>query len=113
MKGFAFAALVTVAFTAGCGSSALPPAKFTDTKAAISAAEAVGAPNSPQGALHLKLAKDQLKNAEALIEEDEHEQARLVLERARADAELARLITEREQEQLQANQAMERVRELE
>ena len=99
-------------FAAGCGSSALPRAKLTDAQSAITAAEAVGAQNNPRAALHLKLANDQLKQAEALIGDDEHEKARLILESARADAEMALLITRSAQERAEAEQALQRVRDL-
>jgi hypothetical protein len=78
---------------AACGGSSLPPAKAADTQSSISAAEAVGADQHPQGALHLKMARDQLKQAQGLLEDGKDEEARLVLERANADAEVALMIT--------------------
>jgi len=82
--------LVTVV---ACGGSTLPPAKVADTQSSISAATAVGADQNPQGALHLKMARDQLKQAQTLIDDDKGDEARLVLERANADAEVALMIT--------------------
>ena len=76
-----------------CGGSALPPARIADTQSAISAAAAVGADNNPQAALHLKMARDQLKQAQALVNDGKDDEARLVLERANADAEVALMIT--------------------
>jgi hypothetical protein len=81
-----------VALVSACGSS-LPPAKAADTQASISAAAAVGAEQNPQGALHLKLARDQLQEAQRLIDAGKNKEARLVLERADSDAELALMIT--------------------
>lgn len=73
-----------------CGASApVPAAQRTETLAAVRAAEEIGAPNVPKAALHLKMARDQIQTAEALIRDDENEQATLVLLRAQADAELA------------------------
>jgi len=77
----------------GCGGSSLPPAKVADTQSSISAAEAVGADQNPQAALHLKMARDQLKQAQGLINDGKDEDARLVLERASADAEVSLMIT--------------------
>ena len=79
-------------FATACGSS-LPPAKAADTQASISAAAAVGAEQNPQGALHLKLARDQLQEAQRLLDSGKDKEARLVLERADADAQLALMIT--------------------
>lgn len=97
----------------GCGGSALPPAKVTETQSAISAAEAVGAESHPQGALHLKLARDQMQQAQSLLRDDQEEEARLVLERARVDAELALVLTREVRMRAEAQQALDQVRELE
>ncbi len=85
-------ALLTLSVVA-CGGTTLPPAKAADTQASISAAAAVGADQNPQAALHLKMARDQLKQAQDLIAQDRGDQAKLVLERANADAEVALMIT--------------------
>lgn len=95
-----------------CGSSALPPAKVTETQSSIVAAEAVGAANHPQGALHLKLARDQMAQAQALLRDDKDEEARLVLERARIDAELALVLTREMKARGEAEQAQRQVAEL-
>ena len=92
MIRFASCALVTLA-VAACGGSSLPPAKVGDTQSSISAAAAVGADQNPQAALHLKMARDQLKQAQGLLDDGKDEAARLVLERADADAEVALMIT--------------------
>jgi hypothetical protein len=92
MTRFASCTLIT-AFVAACGGSALPPAKVVDTQSSISAASAVGADQNPQAALHLKMARDQLKQAQGLIDDGKDDAARLVLERADADAQVALIIT--------------------
>src|SRR5258705_11548063 len=84
----AFATLVVA-----CGGSSLPPAKVAETQSSISAAAAVGADQNPQAALHLKMARDQLKQAQDLGNRDKGAEAKLVLERATADAEVAMMIT--------------------
>ena len=84
---------LVASFVVACGGSALPPAKAADTQASISAAAAVGAEQNPQAALHLKMARDQMKQAQGLIDDGKDEEARLVLERATADAEVALIIT--------------------
>lgn len=92
MIRFASTALLTTLVVA-CGGSSLPPAKAADTQSSISAAAAVGADQNPQAALHLKMARDQLKQAQGLIEDGKDDEARLVLERATADADVALMIT--------------------
>lgn len=92
MNRFASTTLFAVLAVA-CGGSSLPPAKVADTQSAISAAAAVGADQNPQAALHLKMARDQLKQAQTLNEDDKADEAQLVLQRADADAEVALMIT--------------------
>lgn len=81
------------ALVVACGGSSLPPAKAADTQSSISAASAVGAEQNPQAALHLKMARDQLKQAQGLANDGKEDEARLVLERATVDAEVALIIT--------------------
>jgi len=88
-----------------CGGSSLPPAKAADTQASISAASAVGAEQNPQAALHLKMARDQLKQAQSLMNDGKDDEARLVLERATADAEVALIITREAQAQANVKKA--------
>jgi hypothetical protein len=80
-------------FALACGGGSLPPAKVADTQASISAAAAVGAERHPQAALHLKMARDQLGQAQSLLEDGKDKEARLVLERAQADADVAMIAT--------------------
>jgi hypothetical protein len=77
----------------GCGGSTLPPAKVADTQASVTAAAAVGAESNPQAALHLKMARDQLRQAQGLLADGKDQEARLVLERAQADADVAMMLT--------------------
>lgn len=105
----------TVACTlliAACGGSALPPAKVADTQSSISAAAAVGAEQNPQAALHLKMARDQLSQAQGLINDGKNDQARLVLERANADAEVALMITREAQAEANTQKAQAEVQGL-
>lgn len=92
MMRFVSTALLTFSVVA-CGGSSLPPAKVADTQSSISAASAVGADQHPQAALHLKMARDQLKQAQDLLNNGKDAEAKLVLERADADAQVAMMIT--------------------
>lgn len=85
--------LACVVGLVACGGSQLPPSRMADTQAAVSAATAVGAEQHPSAALHLKMARDQLQEARGLVDRGKDDQAKLVLDRANADAELALIIT--------------------
>jgi len=96
-----------------CGASTPVPAdKVTQTQAAIRAAEEVGAPNVPKAALHLKMARDQFQTAQGLIAEEENEQATLVIDRARVDAELALALARESDFRAKAAEQLEKVKKL-
>jgi hypothetical protein len=108
VAGMALAAV----FATACGGAPPPTNQLTQSKAAIRGAEEVGAENTPKAALHLKMARDHLKNAEALIVEEEYEDASLVLKRAEADAELAIAMSKETEARTEAEDAMRKVQEL-
>src|SRR6188474_1849863 len=98
MKRAICCAFVAAVTAAACGGSLPPPNdQMMKSREAVSkadgaaqqAAEALGNDSVPQAKLHLKMAKDQIATAEALIADSEMENADLVLKRAEADAELA------------------------
>jgi hypothetical protein len=76
-----------------CSSSHQLPPNYAPTQAAISAADAVGARQEPKAALHLKMARDQLVAAQSLAQAGHEDEASLMLDRARTDAELALMVT--------------------
>ena len=73
----------------GCGGAPPPVDLLAATEGSIRAAEEAGATKDPQGALHLKLAKEQVVEAKALMDDDDNEVAQRKLLRAEADADLA------------------------
>ena len=83
-----------------------------EAEAAIRAAQEVGAQGVPKAALHLKMARDDLDRAQRLIGQDENEEAKLVLERARVDAELAIALAKESALRAQAADALEKVKKL-
>ena len=91
---------------------AATPLRTDDSTAAIRAAEEVGAQEVPRAALHLQLAKESLDKATKLQAQGEGAQAKSLLTRAEADAELAVLLSRQDAEKRQAMQAVERVRQL-
>jgi hypothetical protein len=104
--------LCVLAATVGCGSAAMPSAKMTDAKSEIKAADAVGAAHVPQAALHLKLARDETARAEALLKQGDEEEADLMLDRARIDAELSMTLARGSQARAEANEASKRIEAL-
>jgi hypothetical protein len=109
----AFVALAVA--SVACGGYPPPNDRLMASVAASRSAREIGAPNSPQAALHLKLAEEQIASAKALLESGDNRRASFVLLRARADAELAlalakanaaKLETQKVDEQLKAIQGV-------
>jgi len=90
------------AFAFGCGNAEVPAQELAQTEASIRAAEEVGAAGHPEAALHVKMARDQLKSAEKYIDDDETELAKEALYRASLDAELAVALSRENQTRVEA-----------
>lgn len=99
-----YSACLALAFIVGCGSAALPMDKLTDAKSTVRAAQEAGAQNSPQAALHLKMANDELASAQKAVDDGDADRARLLIGQAQADADLS-LTLARGSEATQAAQA--------
>jgi hypothetical protein len=111
MKTIALSGLAAL-LAAGCGGAAVPAGQLTDAKASIRAAEEVGAGTTPRAALHLKMARDQVAEAEALMSDGEGEAAWYALRRAEADAELALALSREREMRQKAIQAKAKINEL-
>jgi hypothetical protein len=109
-KRCALLALSSAAFA--CGGAQLNQTRVSEVQSSVSAAEAVGANDQPKAALHLQLAKDEMAEARRLAEKGDGDNAALVLERARVDAELAMQLARTEQEQEKARQAWQKIQDL-
>ncbi len=106
-------ATMAACLAVACGASApVPAGQVTETQAAIRAAEEVGAPGVPKAALHLKMAKDQLQTAQGLMTQEDNEQARLTLDRARVDAELALALAREAALRQKAQEALDKIKKL-
>lgn len=103
------ATVMVTAFTVGCASTPLQTGRSTS---GIRAAEAVGADQVPQAALHLQLAKEELALAKKWAADSKKKKAVSMLTRAEADAELAIALSNENAEKLQAEEAMTRVHQL-
>jgi hypothetical protein len=97
---------------AACGGAELNQTRATNVQASLIAAEKVGANDQPQAALHLQLAKEQIESAKRLAADGDQLNSDLMLERAKADAELAMQLARTDREQQNARQAWEKIREL-
>jgi len=102
-------AVVATGLVAGCANVPLRTEKSTS---AIRAAEEAGAATVPQASLHLQLAREELEAAKKLSEKGDKEEARSMLMRAEADAELAIDLSHKDTERAEAREAVERVRQL-
>jgi hypothetical protein len=100
------------AVLAACSSSHPLPANYVPTQAAISAADAVGAKNQPRAALHLKMARDQVAQAQALSARGKDHEAALMLDRARTDAEMALMLTRETEARSEVTEARREVQGL-
>lgn len=98
----------------GCGGGYPEPrSQLTNSEAAVRAAEVAGAASSPQSALHLKRAREQVEGGKGLIRDGENERADWVLQRAEADAELALSLSRERTQRKKATEAKEELERLE
>lgn len=84
----------------------------TAVNSAVNTAAAVGALDLPQASLHLQLAKEQIAAAEKLNADGNEDEAKSMLARAAADAELALLLSNEQAEKDEAAASMKRVTDL-
>lgn len=97
---------------AACGGAAVPQESLTAAEASVKGAEVGGAAENPKAALHLKLAKEQIEKAKALIADDENEDAKRVIDRAQADADLALALAKEGKARADAAEANEQLAKL-
>ena len=105
LADYAFAAIA-------CGGAAVPQEALTAAQADVKGAEVGGAAENPKAMLHLKLAKDQIAEAEKQIKDGDNEQAARTLDRAQADAELALSLSKAAKAQSEASEANDQVGQL-
>jgi hypothetical protein len=79
--------LVTVGM--GCGAATLPPEQLSSTQSSMRAAQELGATNVPQADLHLRLAKEEVAQAQKFAEDGDEDLGKMQLDRAKADADLS------------------------
>ncbi len=101
---------VLTASLVACGSHPAPNDRLASSQAALRVAQEVNATGTPQAALHLKLAQEQLDQAKQMMADNNNKRAEFVLMRAEADAELAESLAKEATSKAQAQQAQEDVR---
>lgn len=112
MKHLSAAVLFLLSAVSCGGSFPEPRDQLADSEAALRAADVAGAAKSPQSALHIKRAREQIEAARALIADGEYERADWTLKRAQADAELALALAKEESQKKEAAEAKEKLDEL-
>jgi hypothetical protein len=100
---------VLALFVAGCGTAAVPVDKLTDAKATVRAAQEAGAETTPQAALHLKMANDELASADKAVADKDEDRAHLLLNQAQADADLSLALARGTAEKQQAQEAQAKI----
>lgn len=95
----------------GCAHT-IPEYATESSASAIRTAEEVGATEVPKAALHLQLAKEEFEKAKALFTDGKTDEAKSLLARAEADAELAVTLAREDAEKQAARDAMARVTQL-
>ncbi len=105
--------VLCAAFLISCGAAPKPPTEeLSKAKAVVRAADEVGAKDAPRAALHLKMANDQIASAEELIERKKMKDARHLLMRAEADAELSIALAKAASKEQEAVEALAKVQKL-
>jgi len=115
MKFFACVFVVTAVAVVGLGcggGGAIPVGKLASAESALRGAQEVGAEKTPQGALHLRFAREQLDTAKKLIAEGDMDRAMFVLLRAEADAEAALSLARETNARAEAQKAVEDLKAL-
>lgn len=103
---------VPVVGAAACASAPVPAERLASAEAALRSAAEVGAERTPQAALHLKMARDQIAEARNLIKSGDTELAGSVLARAQIDAELSLALAREDEARAKATAAIEEARTL-
>jgi|SRR5690554_1153954 len=96
----------------GCASVKIPSDQYGQPRETIRVVDEMGVENNPQAKLHLKLANDELENADKLIKQEKKEAAKLSLTRAEADAALALALLKRDEMKKEVDEVQEKLERL-
>ena len=87
------------------GSFPVPTQRLADAQSAERSATELGANSEPGAQLHLKLAQEQIGQAQAAMKADDNQKADSLLIRAKADAELALALAKEKNAKTEAEKA--------
>ena len=107
-----FLAIAAVAGLAGCATSRVPLMRLADARGEIRAAEQLDADRIPNASRYLDLARKEEDHGRSLLNLGQTERAGYVLERAQADAELARSLATEAPARDEAQRTLDRVKQL-
>ena len=99
-------------FGAACADTNAINPTADNSSAAIRAAEEVGATHTPDAALYLQLAKEQFEHARLLTDSKDKDRSDRLLLRAQADAELSLALARSDNEKVEAQGAISKVKAL-
>lgn len=102
--------LVLAIFLGGCATAGPSGESMEATASSIRAAEELGAPRVPEASLHLQLAKEQSQHAKQLVEKGDGAEAKRLMKRADADAELSLALARSEAASDRAQKAVGKVK---
>jgi hypothetical protein len=111
-RGLYATALVVGLGAAACASVPVPSDQLAAAQANVARAQQMGASENSDAAYHLQLAQQQLDEGEKLINKKDNLEAKYVLKRAAADAELAMAIANYGTVSTEAEQARMRLQTL-
>jgi len=97
---------------AACGGAAVPQEQLSAAQAAAKGAEVAGAAEDPKAALYLKLSKEEIEKAKALIADGDNEEAARLIDRAQADADLSFVLAKEARTKKEVAEAREQVEQV-
>ena len=112
MSRFIGGSVFALAACAACATVPIPNDKLAATEASHRGAQEAGADAVPRAKLHLKFAEEGIAQARKLIAERRNDEAAQLLDRAKADAELAVGLSRESQAEKEAQQAAEQIKAL-
>lgn len=104
------ATLTTATLLLALGCAGQPPPstqQVSDVQSANRSANELGAQNNPKAQLHLKLAEEQLQQAQTAMKEEDNARAEGLLMRAKADAELSIALARESDAKQEASKALD------
>ncbi|MES2504925.1 MAG: DUF4398 domain-containing protein [Myxococcota bacterium] len=105
-------AVFAIAAIAGCRTNAVFKQKAEDSTTAIQAAQGEGAGSNATSDFYLRQAQESMDKAKELFSKGKKKQATSLLNRAEADAALAKAVAAQDKEKTDAADAMARLKQL-